>query len=77
MCKAKGRGMKVTTPISKQEVSLLGFAFIDDADLVCGAGDVHTTGATIMICFQFLMTCWNSGIQATGGLIAHGKLAGS
>ena len=36
--------MKVTTPISKQDVSLLGFAFIDDANLVYSAKNVHTTG---------------------------------
>ena len=57
MCKTMGHGIKVTTPIFKQEVSLLGFAFVDDADLVYGADDVHTTGATMNICFQSLMTC--------------------
>ena len=51
MCKTKGHGMKVTTPISKQEASILGFAFVDDADLVCGANDVHTTGATMITRF--------------------------
>ena len=73
MRKAKGHGMKVATPISKQDVSLLGFAFVDDADLVCRADDIHTTGATMITRFQSLMTCWNGGIRATGGLIAPGK----
>ena len=54
--------MKVTTPISKQDVSLLGFAFVNDADLVSGVNDVHTTGATMINCFQALMTCWDGGI---------------
>ena len=48
MRKTKGHRMTLTTPISKQETSLLGFAFVDDADLVLGANDVHITG-TIMI----------------------------
>ena len=54
--------MKVTTPISKQDVSLLGFAFVDNADLVSGANDVHTIGATMIACFQVIITCWNGGI---------------
>ena len=65
--------MKVTTLISKQGVSLPGFAFVDDADFVCGANDVHITNATMITRFQSLMTCWNGGIRATGGLIAPEK----
>ena len=71
--KAKGRGMKVTTPISKQDLSLLGFAFVNDADLVCGANDVHTTGTNMIPRLPSLMTYQNSMIQATGGLIAPRK----
>ena len=51
MCKAKGYGMKVTTPISKEDLSILGFAFVDDADIVLSANDVHTTGATMITRF--------------------------
>ena len=40
--------MTVTTPICKEDVSLLGFMFVDNADLVSGADDVHTTGATMI-----------------------------
>ena len=56
--------MTVLTPISKHEISLLGFAFVfvDDADLVTGADDVHTIGTTMIARFQALMTCWNGGI---------------
>ena len=69
--------MNVTTPISKQDISLLGFAFVDDADLVCGANAFYTTGATMITRFQSLMTCWNGRIRVTGGLIAPEKLGGS
>ena len=41
MSKAMGRGMNVTTPISKQDVSLFGFAFIDNAALVSGTDTAH------------------------------------
>ena len=51
------------TPIYKQDVWLLGFAFVS------GANAVHTTSNTMIAHFQDPMTCWNSGIQATSGLI--------
>ena len=44
--------MKVTTPISKQNVSLLCFAFVINVDLLSSADDVHTTGATMTAGFQ-------------------------
>ena len=52
MCKAEGHDMKVTTPISKQDVSLLGFTFVNDVDLGSGVNNVHTTGITMMRVFK-------------------------
>ena len=40
--------MNMTTAISKQEISFMGFAFVGDADLVTGAEDVNTSGATMI-----------------------------
>ena len=40
MCKARGHGTVVTTSVSKEDVSLLGFAFVDDADLMTCVEDV-------------------------------------
>ena len=73
MCKACGHGMNLTTPISKNVISFMGFAFVDEADLIAGAEDVNTPGATMIARFQAMMTCWNGGIRATGGLIAPEK----
>lgn len=70
MCKTKRYGKTVTTPISIQEISLLGFTFVDDVDLISGANNIHTTSTTMIARFQALMTCWNSGTRATSGLIA-------
>ena len=56
--------------MSRTEVSLLGFAFVDDADLVSAADDVHTSGEEMIAKMQLLMTDWCWGIRATGGLIA-------
>ena len=57
MCKAKEHGMNITTPISKQNVSLLGFVSVNDVDLVCSANNVHTPGTTIIAHLQALMIC--------------------
>ena len=40
-CKRKGHGTIIITPISKRTVSLLGFAFVNDADLVTAANNVY------------------------------------
>ena len=73
MCKRRGHGTTFTTAITRTEVSLLGFAFVDDADLVSAANDVHTTGEEMIAKMQALMTDWCGGIRATGGLIAAAK----
>ena len=68
MCKAQGHRMNMTIPISKHEISFMGFAFVDDADLIASAEDVNTSGATMIARFQAMMTCWDYGIRATGEL---------
>ena len=59
--------------MSRTEVSLLGFAFVDDADLVTAANNVYTSGEKMIAKMQLLMTDWCGGIRATGGLIAAAK----
>ena len=73
MCKARGHKMNMTTAISKQEISFIGFAFVDDADLVAGAEDVNTPRATMIARFQAMTTCWNGRIPDSSGLIALEK----
>lgn len=77
ICKIKGHGMTIVTAISKTVVSPLGFAFVDNGDLVSGADNAHTSGETTIEQFQDLMTCWSDGIRATGGLIVSHKKDGS
>ena len=50
--KAKGYRITISTPISKQEILLIDFPFVDDADLVMGADDVNTTGTVLIAKFQ-------------------------
>ena len=55
-CKHKGHGTTITTPISKKIFSFLGFAFVDDADLVTAASNAFKSGAEIIQKMQAFMT---------------------
>ena len=72
-CKRKGHGTTIITPISKKIVSLLGFAFVDNADLVTMANNAYTSGAVMIPKIPALMTDWCECIRAPGGLIAPAK----
>ena len=69
----KDHGTTIITAISRTVVSLIGFAFVDDTDLVTGANDAHTSSEMMIEQMQALMTNWCGGIRATGGLIAPTK----
>ena len=72
-CKQKGHSTTITTPISKKIASLLGFASVDDTDLVTAARNVCTSGVEMIQKIQALMTEWCGCIRATGGYIAPAK----
>ena len=42
MCKMKRHGTTIITAISRTVVSLIGFAFVDDADLVTATNNAYT-----------------------------------
>ena len=73
-CKRKDQGTTITTPILKKEVSLLGFAFVDDADLVTAVNKAYTSGLEMIPKMQALVTDWCNCIRATGGHIASTKI---
>ena len=72
-CKRKGHGTTIITPISNKTVSLLGFAFVDNADLITAANNAYQSGAEMIQKMQALMTDWCGCIRATGGFIAPTK----
>ena len=49
MCKMKGHGTTIIIAISRMVVSLIGFAFVDDADLVIATNNAHTSGGTMIL----------------------------
>mmetsp|Transcript_40850 Transcript_40850/g.46072 ORF Transcript_40850/g.46072 Transcript_40850/m.46072 type:complete len:90 (+) Transcript_40850:415-684(+) len=71
--KRKGHGTTTITSISKKIASLLGFAFIDDADLVTAARNAYTSGVEMIQKMQAFMTEWCGYISATGGYIPPAK----
>ena len=57
-CKQKGLGTTITILISKKEISLLGFAFVDGFNLVTAVNNVYTFGVEIIQKMQALMIDW-------------------
>ena len=72
-CKRKDHGTTITTPNLKRIVSLFGFAFVDDADLVTAANNAYKSGTEMIQKMQALMTKCCGCICLTGGFIAPTK----
>ena len=72
-CKRKGHGTTIRTQISKKIVSLLGFVFVDNANLVIAVKNAYTSGVAMIQKMQALMTGWCGCIWATGEYIAPAK----
>ena len=58
MCKQKGHGTTITATISRKEVSFLGFAFVNDADLVTTTNNAYTSDVEMTQKMQSLITDW-------------------
>ena len=74
MMRAAGHGVHYTTPLSNSKDSLVGFAFVDDTDIV--EGQLNSTPLTfdeVMHCMQRAVDRWEGGLQATGGAIRPEK----
>jgi hypothetical protein len=73
MLRSKNLGMKVHTPISHQELLLVGFGFVDDTDLVfsnekCQSAKDAAQG------LQEAVAAWEGGLRVTGGALEPAKL---
>jgi hypothetical protein len=71
--RAQNFGFHYISPISKQLIDFVGFAFVDDTDLI------HTPRATLQTTDQFLndfeeaILTWEGLLRATGGAIVPAK----
>jgi len=68
-----GHGLLTLTAILGTILSLFGFAFVADADLVDGAIDIDTPGEDLIDRFQVAIDRWCGVCRDTGGMIAPDK----
>ena len=74
MMRTRGHGIKYQTPLSYEKDELVGFAFVDDTDLV--EGDLKIANLDIADLFEDMqetIDCWEGGVKTTGGAIRPDK----
>ena len=69
MFRKAGHNMRLLTPITKASISLMGFAFVENLDLVQGSNKINTCREDLIPDFQKFMQRWNGEIIAAGGAI--------
>ena len=65
--------MKFIPPLSKQKSHIVGYAIVDDADIVESAVSNTATGEEILLKAQEALDHWEGGLRATGGAIVPAK----
>ena len=74
MLRAAGKGGKFMSPISKLSTHIVGFAFVDDTDLIClNNGNPQISALEVMMEIQEAIDLWEGGLKATGGAIVPSK----
>ena len=73
MLRAEGYGAFFEASISKERMSFVGYAFVDDTDLVVTAKSDSDTFTEVADAMQGSLTAWEGGICATGGAIEPSK----
>jgi hypothetical protein len=68
----KGLGTNFQAPISKEELELCGFAFVDDSDIIATSGYQNNPNETVLQ-MQKTINCWDGVARATGGALAPDK----
>ena len=68
-----GFGALFLAAITATQLQLMGFAFVDDTDLLHTAPDVDTPATACLHLFQAAIDCWEGCLRVTGGGIHPGK----
>jgi hypothetical protein len=71
MLRSKGLGANFTSSISRHTTDLVGYAFVDDTDLVASKPNISSAEVNVLI--QNSLTAWEGGIRPTGGAIVPEK----
>ena len=69
----EGFGIKFTTQVSKETGHLVGYAIVDNADIVETAASNSASGDEILNRAQEGLDHWEGGLRATGGAIVPKK----
>jgi hypothetical protein len=67
MLRSSGLGATFLSALSKISTTLVGFAFIDDTDLITSGPNISLNEVLHQI--QESLTAWEGGIHATGGAV--------
>jgi len=73
MLRNSGVGTFFKSPISGREIRFVGYAFVDDTDLIRTAHDNINTGIEVVNELQRALDLWEGGLHATGGAIVPEK----
>jgi hypothetical protein len=73
MLRASGVGSHFISPISGKDIHFVGYAFVDDTDLIQTADEGMATGSDVARELQRALDIWEGGLNATGGAIVPEK----
>ena len=73
MLRSMGFGAHLKATISGDRLEFVGFAFVDDADLIETARSTLETVQEVAVRMQSSLTAWEGGLRATGGAIVPEK----
>jgi len=67
----------ITSAISCQQMTLIGFLYVDNTDLIYMALDTTTTSQEVVNHLQLHLSIWQHGLHASGGALAPAKCSWS
>ena len=74
MLRTAGNGAFITSPLSKETSHIVGYAFVDDTDLITmDMRDINMEADEIMSNMQDSIDRWEGGLRTTGGAIVPEK----
>ena len=74
MMRSANHGIKILTPITNEKDHIVGFAFVDDTDIIEGDLNNNTTSyQSVALFMQEGIDRWEGGFKATGGAIRPDK----
>jgi hypothetical protein len=71
--RATGAGAKFTSPLTKEELNFVGYAFVDDTDLVTTGRFPQNTHTETQNEMQQALTHWEEALRITGGALEPTK----